>query len=99
MKRARGAATNKMTIRVSAWTIPETGVRAPDLMLVAVRAIAPVAVFLHERDGEVGNALSKQFNVGIMPVTTHAIGDYCGEQTLNGSEHRHCNGRRKQRHD
>lgn len=28
MKRARGAATNKMTIRVSAWTIPETGVRA-----------------------------------------------------------------------
>jgi len=31
----------------------------------------------HERDGEVGNALSKQFNIGIMPVTTHAIGDYC----------------------
>ena len=28
---------------VAAWTIPETGVRAPDLMLVAVRAIAPVA--------------------------------------------------------
>src|SRR5215213_9974060 len=26
MKRARGAATNKMTIRVRAWTIPETGV-------------------------------------------------------------------------
>ena len=51
------------------------------------------------KDGEVGNALSKQFNVGIMPVTTHAISDYCGEQTLNGSEHRHCNGRRKQRHD
>jgi hypothetical protein len=46
-------------------------------MLVAVRAIAPVAsqYSSHERDGEVGNALSKQFNVGIMPVTTHAIGD------------------------
>ena len=28
---------------VSAWTIPATGVRAPLLMLVAVRAIAPVA--------------------------------------------------------
>jgi hypothetical protein len=26
-------------------------------------------------------------------------GGYCGKQTLNGSEHRHRNGRMKQRHD
>ena len=68
-------------------------------MLVAVRDRAGSRYSSHERDDEVGNALSKQFHVGIMPVTTHAIGDYCGEQTLNGSEHRHRNGRRQQRHD
>ncbi len=42
-KRARGAATMSTASRVSAWTIPETGVSAPERILVAVRAIAPVA--------------------------------------------------------
>src|ERR1051325_325311 len=43
MAAARGAATSRTTRSVSAWTMPATGVRAPDRMLVAVRAIAPVA--------------------------------------------------------
>ena len=43
MKRASGAATSRTASSVSAWIMPATGVRAPDRMLVAVRAIAPVA--------------------------------------------------------
>ena len=40
---AKGAATTTITKSVSAWTIPATGDVAPRRMLVAVRAIAPVA--------------------------------------------------------
>ena len=43
MNLARGAAASRMTSRVSACTMPATGVRAPHLMLVAVRAMAEVA--------------------------------------------------------
>ena len=40
---ASGAPTSSMPSSVIACTIPATGVRAPERMLVAVRAIAPVA--------------------------------------------------------
>ena len=43
MKRASGAATSRTASSVSAWIMPATGVRAPERMFVAVRAIAPVA--------------------------------------------------------
>jgi hypothetical protein len=43
MNRASGAATSSTASSVSAWTMPDTGVCAPDRMFVAVRAIAPVA--------------------------------------------------------
>ena len=42
-KRASGAATSRIRSRVRACTIPATGVFAPQRMLVAVRAMAPVA--------------------------------------------------------
>ncbi len=40
---ASGAANSSTASRVSAWSMPATGVCAPDRMLVAVRAMAPVA--------------------------------------------------------
>src|SRR5713101_421716 len=43
MNFARGAAKTTMARRVRAWIIPDTGVFAPERMLVAVLAIAPVA--------------------------------------------------------
>ena len=43
INRASGAAKRTIARRVSAWIIPATGVLAPERMLVAVRAIAPVA--------------------------------------------------------
>src|SRR6266700_1090518 len=43
INRASGAAKRTMARRVSAWTMPATGVLAPERILVAVRAIAPVA--------------------------------------------------------
>ena len=43
MAPASGAATSRITSSVSECTMPATGVFAPDRMLVAVRAIAPVA--------------------------------------------------------
>ena len=43
INRASGAAKRMIASRVRAWIIPATGVFAPDRMLVAVRAIAPVA--------------------------------------------------------
>ena len=43
MNPARGAAKTTIAVSVSAWTIPATGVLAPERMFVAVRAIAPVA--------------------------------------------------------
>src|ERR1019366_4318679 len=39
---ASGAAAKIITSSVTAWTMPAMGVRAPHLMFVAVRAIAPV---------------------------------------------------------
>src|SRR5581483_10611265 len=41
--RASGAAASKIVSSVSACTMPATGVPAPERILVAVRAIAPVA--------------------------------------------------------
>src|ERR1041385_8264796 len=68
MKRARGAATNKMTIRAHG---PSPKRECERLTYVGggARDRAGSRYSSHERDGEVGNALSKQFNVGIMPVT------------------------------
>src|SRR6266851_5156566 len=43
MNFARGAAKTTMARSVRAWIIPDTGVFAPDRMLVAVLAMAPVA--------------------------------------------------------
>ena len=43
MKRASGAAKRMMASSVRAWIMPATGVFAPERMLVAVRAMAPVA--------------------------------------------------------
>ena len=43
MCRASGAAKSRISSSVIACTMPATGVRAPDRMFVAVRAIAPVA--------------------------------------------------------
>ncbi len=41
--RTSGAANRTMHSSVTEWIIPATGVCAPERMLVAVRAIAPVA--------------------------------------------------------
>src|ERR1700722_8284246 len=43
INRASGAAKRTIAKRVSEWIIPATGVLAPERMLVAVRAMAPVA--------------------------------------------------------
>ena len=43
MNRASGAAKTTIATIVNAWTIPATGVLAPERIFVAVRAIAPVA--------------------------------------------------------
>ena len=71
---------------VTACVMPATGVLAPDLMLVAVRAIAPVAT--EERRQHVRDALRRQFNVGIVPIPGHAVGDDGRQQGFNRSEHR-----------
>ena len=41
--RANGAAARTITASVTAWTIPATGLVAPDRTLVTVRAMVPVA--------------------------------------------------------
>jgi hypothetical protein len=65
-----------MTSNVNAWTIPETGVRAPDLMFVVRPIAASGWDASHERNRKVCNALREQFRVGVVLVAPHAIGDY-----------------------
>ena len=89
MKRASGAATSRTTSSVSAWTIPATGVRAPERMLVAVRAIAPVAGRPpNSGDDDVGDALRDQLDVRVVAIAAHPIGDDRRHQRLDRAEHR-----------
>ena len=48
---AQGAATTKTKNTVNEWIKPATGVLPPERMLVAVRAIAPVAGSPHREEG------------------------------------------------
>ncbi len=79
---ASGAATTRMRSSVAACTMPAMGDSAPLRMLVAVRAIAPVAgIPPKKRRRDVGEALRHQLLVGVVPV----VG---GEQRLDRGEQR-----------
>ncbi len=67
--------------------MPETGERAPERMLVAVRAMAPVAG-MPPKSGEVdvGDSLRDQLDVGIVTVARHAVGDDGREHALKRGE-------------
>ena len=100
MNRARGAAASRMTTSVRACTIPAIGDRAPERMLVAVRAIAPVAGNAAEkRHDQIRRALRDQFHVGLVAITAHVVGDDGGEQALDRRQQRDGDGRRQERHD
>ena len=87
MKRASGAANSKITSSVSAWTIPAIGVFAPERMLVAVRAMAPVAGMPPNIGvDDVRDSLGDQLRVGIMLVAGHAVGNHGREQALDRSQ-------------
>ena len=42
------------------------------------------------KDGRdhVGDALSDEFDIRIVPIVAHAVRDYCGHQGFDGSQHR-----------
>ena len=65
--------------------------------MVAVRAMAPVAgkpPNIGETD--VGDSLADQFDVGIVAVVAHAVGDHGRHQRLDRSQHGHGEGRSEQ---
>ena len=84
----------------SAWIIPATGVCAPERMLVAVRAIAPVAGSPpNSGDTMLATPCANSSTFGVVPVAAHAIGDDRRQQRLDRAEHRHRQRRREQRQD
>ena len=96
MYRASGAATSSTTSSVSAWTMPATGVRAPERMLVAVRAIAPVAGRPpNSGDAMLAIALRDELDVRVVAVAAHPVGDDRRHQRLDRAEHRDRQRRRK----
>ena len=77
IKEAHFPAISKISKRVTACTIPATGVRPPFFTFVAVRAMAPVAGIPPKMEREdIGNSLCYQFHVGAMVSTDHSIGHY-----------------------
>ena len=68
--------------------MPETGERAPARMLVAVRAMAPVAG-MPPKSGETMLAMpwAHEFDVGVVAVAGHAVGNDGGEHAFKRGEH------------
>ena len=89
-----------MTSSVTAWTMPATGVFAPERKFVAVRAMAPVTGMPPTSgDDQVGDALRQQLGVRVVPVAGHRVGDDRREQALDGGQERDRERRRQQRQD
>src|ERR1700737_2268317 len=85
MNRASGAANSTITSSVRAWIIPATGVFAPERILVAVRAIAPVA----------GSPPKSGEKMLAMPWPTSSTFGLCLSPLMR-SQHGDGNGRRNQ---
>src|SRR5579872_4988126 len=61
--------------------MPATGVRAPERILVAVRAMAPVTGMPPNSGLAIlANPLGHQFGVGVVAVAAHRIRHYCRKQ-------------------
>ena len=88
MNRASGAANNTIASSVSACIIPATGVCAPERMLVAVRAMAPVAGSPPKRgDMMLAMPWPTSSTLGLCFVAAHAVGNHGGHQRFNRAEH------------
>ena len=78
--------------------MPATGVRAPERMLVAVRAMAPVAG-IPPKSGETMLAIpcATSSTLGLWRSPRHAIGDDGGEHAFECGEQRHgeCGGNQR----
>ena len=96
--RRKRAPNSRTPSSVSACTMPATGDRAPERMLVAVRASAPVAGKpAKQRRHDVGHALREELGVGIVAIAAHAIGHHRRQQRFDRAEHGHRHRRREQR--
>ena len=85
---ASGASSSMHSSTKSAWIMPATGVRPPDLTLAAVRAMAPVAGMPPKQiDAMLPDALRAQLDVAAVPPADHAVGDHAAEQALDGRQH------------
>ncbi len=81
------AASSMKSSSTTACSMPATGVRAPARTLVAVRAMVPVTQSPpRQRAADVGDALRDELAVRAMLPAGHAVGDYGGQQALNGAE-------------
>ena len=66
--------------------MPATGLVAPLRMLVAVRAMAPVAAKPPNSGvSDVRDALADELLVRVVARAGHAVGDHRGEQRLDGA--------------
>ena len=99
-RRRSGAPNSSTPSSVSAWIIPATGERAPERMLVAVRASAPVAG-KPPNSGEtmLATPCANSSVFGIVAIAAHAIGDHRRQQRFDRAEHRDRERRREQRQD
>ena len=86
-ERAARAATIAASTN-DACTTAAIGERPPARMLVAVRAMAPVAA-MPPKNGreEVADAVRHQLGVGVVLGAGHAVGDDRRQQRLDGAEH------------
>ena len=69
-------------------------------MLVAVRAMAPVTGMPPNiGDEDVGDALSDEFDVGVVAIAGHGVGDHRRKHAFDGGQHGHGHGRGEERQD
>ena len=86
-----------MSNSTTAWMIPATGVLLPLLILVMVRAMAPVAGIPPKSGGsDVRQTLGNQLCIRIVVVADDTVGNGSREQTLDGAEDGDGDGRRYQ---
>ena len=57
------------------------------LILRGIKRLRIARSSSHERNREVGNALSEQFHIGVMLIAAHAICDYGRKKAFDGSQH------------
>ena len=90
MNRPSGAAARMITSNVNAWKIPAMGDTAPERMLVAVRAIAPVAG-MPPNSGRYADSPDPgdELDVGLVAVAAHVVGHHRREQTFDGGQQGH----------